>query len=50
MSQSDFLNEFEEQMARLAKIRGTIEQSLQFKEQFTNDLKTKLANINLKLQ
>ena len=50
MSQSDFLNEFEEQMARLAKIRGAIEQSLQFKEQFTNDLKTKLANINQKLK
>jgi uncharacterized protein involved in exopolysaccharide biosynthesis len=50
MSQSDFLNEFEQQMARLAQIRGKIQANLQFKEQFTNELKTKLASINQKLQ
>lgn len=48
--QPDFLNQFEEKMNRLTQVRRNIQQAIQFKEQFTNDLKNKLGEINEKLQ
>lgn len=49
MSQ-DFLVNFQEKMDKLTNIRRNIQSGIQFKEQFTNDLKAKLGEINQRLQ
>jgi exonuclease SbcC len=49
MAQSQFLNDFQNQMDRLTKIREQIQTSVQFKEKFTNDLKSRLVEINEKI-
>lgn len=51
MSQSEkFLSDFQEKMNRLADIRRQLQASVEFKTQFTNDLKTKLGDINNKIR
>jgi chromosome segregation ATPase len=42
----NFLDDFQSKMDRLTNIRQQLQASVQFKEQFTNDLKTKLGDIN----
>lgn len=48
--QQNFLNEFEQKMSKLAEVRRNIQQSIQFKQQFTNELKSRLGQINQRLQ
>lgn len=51
MAQSQqFLDDFQEKMNRLADIRRNLQASIQFKQQFTDDLKTKLGEINGKVK
>jgi chromosome segregation ATPase len=51
MTQSQqFLEDFEQKMSRLAGIRRDLQASIQFKTQFTNDLKTNLGEINDKIR
>jgi len=51
MAQSQqFLVEFQEKMDKLANIRRNLQTSIQFKQQFTNDIKTKLGEINNKVK
>jgi len=45
-----FLIDFEEKMGKLANIRRNIQAGIEFKTQFTNDLKTKLGEINQRLR
>jgi DNA repair exonuclease SbcCD ATPase subunit len=50
MAQSQqFLEDFQLKMDRLAQIRRDLQASVQFKEQFTNDLKVRLGDINNKI-
>jgi uncharacterized coiled-coil DUF342 family protein len=46
----NFLLEFEQKMSKLAEVRRNVQQSIQFKQQFTNELKTKLSQIYQRLQ
>jgi len=51
MAQSQqFLDDFQQKMNRLADIRRNLQASIQFKQQFTDDLKTKLGEINGKVK
>jgi chromosome segregation ATPase len=51
MAQSQqFLDDFQVKMDRLAKIRRDIQSSVQFKEEFTNQLKARLGDINNKIK
>ena len=51
MSQSQqFLDDFQQKMDRLTDIRRQLQASVEFKTQFTNDLKTKLGEINDKIR
>jgi predicted nucleic acid-binding Zn-ribbon protein len=50
MSQQDFLNKFQDSMTKLNTVRGNIQASIQSKEQFANELKTRLQDINGRLQ
>jgi len=45
-----FLDDFQEKMNRLADIRRNLQASVQFKQQFTDELKTKLGDINGKVK
>ena len=49
MAQSQFLEDFEQKMGRLAEIRRQLQASVQFKQTFTDELKTKLGEINGKV-
>lgn len=50
MDQSQqFLEDFQQKMDRLANIRRQLQASVQFKTQFTDELKSKLGEINGKL-
>ncbi|MEN9781943.1 MAG: hypothetical protein RL208_93 [Pseudomonadota bacterium] len=46
----NFLDDFQSKMDRLAQIRRDLQASVQFKEQFTNDLKARLGEINNKIK
>lgn len=46
----NFLDEFQTKMNALAEVRRNVQQSIQFKQQFTNELKTKLGQIYQRLQ
>ena len=46
----NFLDDFQSKMDRLAQIRRDLQASVQFKEQFTNDLKVRLGDINNKIK
>ena len=48
--QPDFLNQFEEKMNKLTQVRSNIQQAIQFKQKFTDDLKLQLGRINERLQ
>jgi predicted nucleic acid-binding Zn-ribbon protein len=50
MSQQDFLTKFQDSMTKLNTVRGNIQNSIQSKQQFTNELKTRLQDINTRLQ
>jgi chromosome segregation ATPase len=45
-----FLDEFQQKMDRLADIRRNLQASVQFKQQFTDELKTSLRGINDKVK
>ena len=45
-----FLIDFEEKMQKLANIKRNIQAGIEFKTQFTNDLKVKLGDINQRLR
>jgi uncharacterized coiled-coil DUF342 family protein len=49
MEQSQFLNDFQNQMDRLTNIRQQIQSSVEFKKQFTDDLESTLKEINKKI-
>jgi len=49
-TQPQFLIDFQDRMDRLASVRQNITASIDLKTQFTNNLKTKLAEINQRIQ
>jgi chromosome segregation ATPase len=49
-AQPQFLIDFQEKMDKLTNIRRNIQVGIDFKTQFTNDLKTKLGEISQRLQ
>lgn len=49
-AQPQFLIDFQEKMDKLTNIRRNIQAGIDFKTQFTNDLKTKLGEISQRLQ
>lgn len=51
MAQSQqFLDDFQQKMDTLATVRRKLQASVQFKQQFTDELKTRLGGINAKVQ
>jgi len=50
MSQPQFLIDFQQKMDKLNNVKRNMQASIQFKEQFTNDIKSQLGAINQKLQ
>lgn len=50
MSAPDFINNFEASMAKLANIRRGIQSNIEMKEQFSNNIKNSLAQINTRLK
>lgn len=50
MSTQQFLDEFQQKMTRLNNVKRNIQANIAFKEQFTNELKGKLGQINQRIQ
>ena len=50
MAQPAFLTQFTEKMDRLNKVRGAIQSSIQSKEAFASELKTRLVDVKTRLQ
>ena len=50
MEQNNFLQDFEASINKLKVARENIQKTTQFRENFTNNLKTKLSSINKAIQ
>jgi chromosome segregation ATPase len=50
MAASNFITKFQESMDRLTQVRQNIQVNIQLKEQFSNSLKSRLGEINGKIQ